>query len=78
MSARKLFDKPKRKIKRKLRIVKAPKRYRYTNDQIHSLPYYELEYLIRNGTPEEKDAASIIKRRRDDVSLSLYGYIKKE
>lgn len=93
MSARKLFDKPKKKVKRKvLKSVKGPKkyrdpyysapndelnnpkRYRYLYDDIDRFPDSKVEWLERNGYPEEKDAARSIMAKRKTRRLVTYGY----
>jgi hypothetical protein len=76
MNIRKLFDsKPKRKLKSKNpKRVKAPKRYRYTYDEINELPDDKLEWIANNGYPEEQDMAHGIRSKRKMTRLLTYGY----
>jgi hypothetical protein len=59
MSARKLFDKPKKKIKRKIKSVKVPKKYRepyYSspNDELNNPKRYRYLYDDIDAFPDDK------------------------
>ena len=73
-----LFEsEPKKKSKKsikKLAIKKAPKRYRYTYDELYSLPEDRLEWFTNNGFPEEQDMARGIRAERKRMRLATYGY----
>jgi len=65
--------KPKKSIK-KLTIKKAPKRYRYTYDELYNLPDDKVEWFMLNGFPEEQDMARGIRAERKRMRLATYGY----
>jgi len=67
-------SKPKKKPVKKLKIIKAPKRYRYTYDELYGLPEDKLEWFIQNGFPEEQDMARGIRSERKRMRLATYGY----
>lgn len=73
MSMRKLFDsKPKKKIK--LKKGKAPKRYRYTYNELYNLTDDKLDSIITSGFPEEQDMARGIRAERKRTRLLTFGY----
>jgi hypothetical protein len=72
-----LFDskkKPKKKPTKQSKSVKAPKRYRYSYDDLYNLPEDKLEWFTQNGFPEEQDMARGIRAERKRMRLATYGY----
>lgn len=67
-------SKPKKKPIKKLKPIKAPKRYRYSYDELYNLPEDKLEWFTQNGFPEEQDMARGIRAERKRMRLSTYGY----
>lgn len=76
MSRQKLFYEKPKKLKKsnKLKSIKAPKRYRYTYDELYGLPDEKLEWFGNNGFPEEQDMARGIRAERKRMRLVTYGY----
>jgi len=72
-----LFDSKKKSKKRpvkQLKSVKAPKRYRYSYDDLYNLPEDKLTWFMDNGFPEEQDMARGIRAERRRMRLATYGY----
>lgn len=72
MSARKLFDSPKKKTK--LKKGKAPKRYRHTYNELYNFTDDKLDSIIASGLPEDQDMARGIRTERKRMRLLTYGY----
>jgi hypothetical protein len=60
--------------KRKLKVVKGKKNYRYTYDELYNLPEDRLDWFTNNGFPEEQDMARGIRAERKKMRLATYGY----
>ncbi len=62
--------------KKILKKRKVPKRYRYqyTYSEINRMTDPEVERLVREGEPEEKDKAHEIMSKRKMTRLVTYGY----
>ena len=73
MSRQKLFYEPTKKSK-KIKTMRAPPRYRYTYDELYSLPDDKVEWFSINGFPEEQDMARGIRAERRRMRLATYGY----
>lgn len=73
MSMRKLFD-PNPKKKTKLKKGKAPKRYRYTYNELYNFTDDKLDSIITSGFPEEQDMARGIRAERKKTRLLTFGY----
>jgi hypothetical protein len=71
-----LFDSKSKKKKpvKKSKSVKAPKRYRYSYDDLYGLPEDKLTWFMDNGFPEEQDMARGIRSERKRMRLATYGY----
>jgi hypothetical protein len=54
--------------------MRAPPRYRYTYDELYSLPDDKVEWFSINGFPEEQDMARGIRAERKRMRLVTYGY----
>jgi hypothetical protein len=67
-------SKPKKKPVKRLKSVKAPKRYRYSYDDLYNLPEDKLTWFMDNGFPEEQDMARGIRSERKRMRLATYGY----